>query len=41
MNKPKRIDLSQKQLDGLIERVEAGTLYKSDGRHPLDFEQGR
>jgi len=30
MNKPKRIDLSQKELDALIERVEAGTLLDSD-----------
>jgi len=30
MKKPKRIDLSQKQLDALIERVEAGTLLDSD-----------
>ena len=30
MNKPKRIDLSQKELDALIERVEAGALLDSD-----------
>ncbi len=30
MNKPKRIDLSQQELDALIERVEAGTLLDSD-----------
>jgi hypothetical protein len=30
MNKPKRIDLSQKELDALIERVEAGILLDSD-----------
>ena len=30
MKKPKRIDLSQKELDALIERVEAGTLLDSD-----------
>jgi hypothetical protein len=30
MNKPKRIDLSQKELDALIERVEAGTLLDTD-----------
>jgi len=30
MNKPKRIDLSQEELDALIERVEAGTLLDSD-----------
>ena len=30
MTKPKRIDLSQKELDALIERVEAGTLLDSD-----------
>ncbi|MBN2256320.1 MAG: transposase, partial [Anaerolineaceae bacterium] len=30
MNKPKRIDLSQKELDALIKRVEAGTLSDRD-----------
>jgi transposase len=30
MNKPRRIDISQKELDALIERVEAGTLLDSD-----------
>jgi transposase len=30
MNKPKRIDLSQEDLDALIERVEAGTLLDND-----------
>lgn len=30
MTKPKRIDLSQQELDALIERVEAGTLLDSD-----------
>ena len=30
MNKPKRIDLSQRELDALIERVEAGSLLDSD-----------
>jgi hypothetical protein len=30
MTKPRRIDISQKELDALIERVEAGTLLDSD-----------
>ena len=30
MNTPKRIDLSQKELDALIERVESGILLGSD-----------
>ena len=30
MKKPKRIDLSQKELDALLKRVEAGTLLDSD-----------
>ena len=30
MNKPKRIDISQKELDALIERVESGNLLDSD-----------
>ena len=30
MNKPKRIDISQEELDALIKRVEAGTISDSD-----------